>query len=54
MRNDTILKLKKTLDEYAAKIAHHEKPLCFLENIERMNRLPVGFEYRLLKDMITL
>ncbi len=37
-----------------AKIAHHEKAIRFLENIESMNRLPVGFEYRLLKDMITL
>ena len=37
-----------------AKIAHHEKAVRFLDSIENMQRTPVGFEYRLIKDMITL
>lgn len=37
-----------------SKIAHHEKAVLFLDGIESMQRLPVGFEYRLIKNMITL
>ncbi len=37
-----------------SKIAHNPRAMELLTNIQAMQRFPVGFEYRLLKSMITL